>query len=415
MQESLAYFGGTPTIQEDARIPNWPEITPTYERVVNSQLNESISIYNRSGIIETFEEEFAKIHNSKYALLNNSGTNSIWAMFVGANLQPGDEVLCPTYTFFATNTPLLSSGLIPVFCDADKNGNLDPLDIEHRITSKTKAIIVTHMWGYPCDMIEIARIAKKHRLLLFEDCSHAHMATLNNKYVGTFGHAAAWSLQGQKNITGGEGGILLTNDEDIYVRATLLGHYNKRSKQEIREDHPLYKFAVTGMGLKMRSHPLAIAFAVEQLHESQSYMQHRNVCAKRYSELLRRYDFIEELDITDSQPSWYAYIFKFRHDSIDRDLFVEMLHKEGLNEVDIPGSTGPNHLLPLFKEPHVLFPQFYTSETHFNVEEPFTGAADFYNSIVKLPIWATTSGDDIFDKYLEGLKKVLDYVKSRSN
>jgi perosamine synthetase len=409
-KDNLAYYGGEPTIDPADIVTGWPEITQTYQSVVKRQLDTTISIYNRSGVIEEFENEFATLHGAKYALLNNSGTNAIWAMIVGAGLGPGDEIICPTYTFFATNTPLLSSGVTPVFCDADENGNINPLQIEKLITNKTKAILITHMWGYPCDMDKIVAVARNNNLLLFEDCSHAHLATYKNRVVGSFGDAAAWSLQGQKNITGGEGGILITNDQEIYIRANLLGHYNKRCKDEIPSDHPLYKFATTGMGLKHRAHPLAVAFALQQLRDAPIYQERRNDCASRYQGLLKNYDFIDLQTIKAMQPSWYAYVFKFNHASITREEFVAMLHKEGLTEVDIPGSTGPNHTLPIFKEPCVLFPQFYAKGTHFNTDTGFPNAEQFYASIIKLPVWANSEASTATDAYIKGLKKVLDYV-----
>lgn len=416
-KHSLAAFGGHPTVPKDFTHPVWPVVTPRHEEAVIRQLHESISIYNRAGVIEEFEDKFAALHSAKYALLNNSGTNSIWTMFVAAGLQPGDEVLCPTYTFFATNTPLLSSGLVPVFCDADENGGLDPTDLEHRITTKTKAIIATHMWGYPCDMEAITAIAEKHGLLLFEDCSHAHLAVYKGKTVGTFGTAAAWSLQGQKNITGGEGGILVTNEEELYIRANLHGHYNKRCKQEIPSDHDLYRFAVTGMGLKMRSHPLAVAFAKTELENHADYQRTRNECARKYEELFAQYDFIETIPHSQSEPSWYAFIVRYNHQKtgVSRADLVDMLHAEGLTEVDIPGSTGPNHLLPLFKEPHMLFPHFYNKDESFNTDETFPRATAFYNAIIKLPTWTLSEHTKIQDYYLTGLRKVLDYVESTTN
>jgi len=410
-KKDLAYHGGSATVPVGFAHPTWPVVTKNYEEAVLKQMHESMSIYNRSGIIEEFEDRFAQLHGQKYALLNNSGTNSLWALFVGANLRSGDEVICPTYTFFATNTPLLSSGLKPVFCDADENGNLDPKDIAHRITSKTKAIIVTHMWGYPAQMEEIVKVADEHNLLVFEDCSHAHLATRNNKVVGSFGDGAAWSLQGQKNITGGEGGIITTNNQELYIRANLLGHYNKRCKDEIPKEHPLYQYAVTGMGLKMRSHPLAVAFANEMLNCHDDYQAMRNKCAEKYDLLFSKYDFIETLDHSNTKPSWYAFIFKYSQvGDITREMLVDMLIAEGLLEVDIPGSTGPNHKLPLFTSPHALFPDFYSEGEVFNTNEEFSGADTFYNTIVKLPTWTQKSNVEILNLYLAGLEKVLGYV-----
>jgi dTDP-4-amino-4,6-dideoxygalactose transaminase len=412
IKKELAAFGGKAVIPSGFTHPSWPVITKEYEDAIIRQMHQSMSIYNRSGIIEEFEDKFAALHDARYALLQNSGTNAIWSMFVGAGLEAGDEVLCPTYTFFATNTPLLSSGLVPVFCDADENGGISIADIKKRVTEKTKAIIVTHMWGYPCDMNAIVAFAKEHELLLFEDCSHAHLARYKGKRVGTFGDAAAWSLQGQKNITGGEGGIVVTNSADLYYRANLQGHYNKRCRQEIPEDHELYRFAVTGMGLKLRSHPLAIAFANVQLSKHDEYQAMRTTCAEQYAALLEKYDFIELLDTEGNEPSWYGFIFKYNAQltGISREDFVALLHAEGLAEVDIPGSTGPNHRLPIFKEPHALFPQFYAAGQQFNTEESFPGADAFCVAIVKLPTWAYEEHEAVLEYYLKGLKKVSDYV-----
>lgn len=405
----LAINGGDPVIPNGFVHPEWPILDDEYEDVVLKQMRKTISIYNRADIFEEFEDRFAMMHGKKYALLCNSGTNAIWAMFVGANLQPGDEVICPTYTFFATNTPLLSSGLKPVFSDALPDGNIDPSDIEKKITSKTKAIIVTHMWGYPCDMKAIAHIAKSHNLWLFEDCSHAHLAKIDGKYVGTFGDAAAWSLQGQKNITGGEGGILVTDNTDLYVRSNLHGHYNKRCKDEIPETHPLREFAVTGMGLKMRAHPLAVAIANLMLDKHPQYQGMRGHCASQYLDLLEQYDFIELIDSGINEPSWYAYIFKLKQTHIHlRQEIVDKLHAEGLTEVDIPGSTGPNHRLPIFAKPGVLFPQFYDPNEGFSVDVDFPGADQFHCSIIKLPTWTRKEHRQVLALYLDGLKKVLD-------
>lgn len=138
-------------------------------------------------------------------------------MYAGCDLQPGDEVISPTYTFYATVTPMVFTRAKPVFADRKEDGNIDPWEIEKKITDKTKAIVVTHMWGIPCDMDTITAVAKKHNLRLLEDCSHAHGAEFDGQKVGTFGDAAAWSLQGQKTVTGGEGAILLTDDEEIHT------------------------------------------------------------------------------------------------------------------------------------------------------------------------------------------------------
>lgn len=220
----------------------WPLLTPESEDAVVRQMHSSLSIYNRSDIYEVFEDRWQKMHGLKHALVCNSGTIAILHMFEALDLRPGDEVLCPVYTFFATASPLLQYGAVPIFCDALEDGNLDPAEIIQRTTSKTKAIIVTHMWGLPCRMQEIVDNARQVGIKVLEDCSHAHGAIVDGKIVGSWGDMAAWSLQAKKNIMGGQAGVMATNSTDYYSRAILHGHFNKRAKQEVPVDHPLRKF-----------------------------------------------------------------------------------------------------------------------------------------------------------------------------
>lgn len=222
----------------------WPLLSKQTEDAVVKQMHSSLSIYNRSDIYEVFEDRWRKMHNLQHALVCSSGTIAIFHMFEALDLRPGDEILCPVYTFFATATPILQFGAIPVFCDSLEDGNLDPAEIIKRSTPRTKAIIVTHMWGLPCQMQEIVDNAKKVNggIKVLEDCSHAHNAMIDGKLVGTWGDMAAWSLQAKKNLTGGQAGVFATNSTDYYSRAILHGHFNKRAKQEVPQDHPLRKF-----------------------------------------------------------------------------------------------------------------------------------------------------------------------------
>ena len=205
MRSKLAINGGEKAVNIDRRHYVWPPITERTREAVLRQLEESISIYDRSGIIEKLEDKFAQYHGKKHALLTNSGTSALHSMYVGADLRGGDEVICPAYTFYATVTPLFFTGAIPVLADSKSDGNIDPQDIERKITEKTRAIVVTHMWGLPCDMDAIIKIAQQHNLLLFEDASHAYGATFRSRRTGTFGDVSAFSLQAQKTLIGGNG------------------------------------------------------------------------------------------------------------------------------------------------------------------------------------------------------------------
>lgn len=408
----LAIHGGSKTIDEqDARF-NWPVIDLEAESAILNQLKDSISIYDKSGVFASFENDFAAYHSRTYGLLSNSGTSSIFAMFEAINLQPGDEVLCPVYTFHATVSPMLYTGAVPVFCDSDDEGNISLEAVKAKISDKTKAVIVTHMWGVPVqDIAAIANFCRERNIYLFEDCSHAHGASIDGKKVGSFGDISAWSLQGQKVITGGEGGILLTDNKTLYDRALLQGHYNKRPKIEIDNANPLKKFYLTGMGLKLRAHPIAIALASQQFSHLDEFIAQKEANAKRFSDAFGRYVFLSVPGNSTAQNSWYAYGLHYDYEKahgVSREQFVEALHAEGLVEADIPGSTGLLNEVPLFTRPHEIMPRLYKNS--LPTQRSFPNAQKFYDSLIKFPVWAMPGDDSTVESYIAGVCKVADYI-----
>ena len=413
--KKLAINGGAKTISKKGPHYIWPQITKSVEKAVLKQLHKSISIYDRSGIFKEFEESFASYHDRKYGLLCNSGTTAIHSMFVSAGFREGDEIICPAYTFFATVMPLFSTGAKPVLCDCDANGNIDPDEIEKKITPKTKGVIITHMWGIPCQMDRIVDICKKYKLLLLEDCSHAHGACYRGKIVGSFGDISAWSLQGQKNVSGGEGGIMLTNKEEFHYRALLLGHYNKRCKQEIPSSHNLYRYATTGMGLKYRAHPLAIAIASENFGKLDAYLSVRDKYARKIISSLKNVPGLVPPRITkDIQSSWYALVFQYRSEAFGNlpiENFFKALQAEGLLETDLPGSTSPLNLLPIFQNPSELFPAYDKNSFSYKPGD-FPAAEQFYRNAIKLPVWTEGRDSRIVDAYIKGIKKVADNYRT---
>jgi perosamine synthetase len=400
-------------IREDICHFEWPRVDKKMEEIVIEQLHKSISIYNRSGIFKEFEDNFSNYHNNtKYALLSNSGTSAIFSMFEGINLSPEDEIICPVYTFFATISPAVYTGAKIVFCDSNSDGNIDPEEIKKKITNKTKAIIITHMWGMPCDMDEIVKIAKENNIFLLEDCSHAHGAEYKNQKVGTFGDAAAWSLQGQKIVTGGEGGIVLTNNKNIYERALLQGHYNKRCKDDIDKDSELFQYAITGFGLKLRAHPLAISIANYQFSFLDEWLRVKNKYAERFISELSKYPFLKQPLYKNKKPSFYAYVMQFDEEysnGVNIDDFVKALHLIGLKEVDRPNSTRPLDKFPLFTKTQDAVNRLYKTPA-CEAGDDFPIAYKFYNNAIKLPMWAYEDEEWIVDSYLKGFNQICELV-----
>lgn len=169
--------------------------------------------------VSTLEKEFANYCGADYALATSSGTSSLLVSLIAMGLKPGDEVIVPAYTFVATYSAVIFAGCVPVLAEIDESLSLDPDDIEHRITSRTRAIIPVHMLGNPCNMDRIMEVARKHNLLVLEDSCQAAGASYKGRKVGTIGDMGAFSLNIFKTINSGDGGLVVTNNEKLYEAA----------------------------------------------------------------------------------------------------------------------------------------------------------------------------------------------------
>jgi dTDP-4-amino-4,6-dideoxygalactose transaminase len=409
----LAVLGGTPIITEPGPHFTWPPITETTTKAVLDQLGTSISVYDRSGVIADLEDALLGYFDVRHAVLTSSGTAALHSTYAASFIEPGDEVIVPAYTFPATATPMLHLGAIPVLADSDETGNVSVDDVAARITPRTTAVMVTHLWGIPADMASLCALTDKQGLALLEDGSHAHGATVDGQKVGTFGHAAAFSMNGPKPLSAGEGGFVLTDDDEVYYRVLLHGHYNKRCRSEIPAAHPLYQYAVTGMGLKLRIHPLAAAIALEQLGQLDAYLAGRAAVASYLCEQLSQLPGIAVPTIPHGvSHAWYGLPLMYVPDELDGvpvDRFYVALHAEGLTEVDRPGSTGPLHRLPLFRHPEPLFPHHphRARIAYRGGQYPF--AEHVHQHTLKLPVWHQESDMPMVRRYVEGFRKVIEH------
>jgi perosamine synthetase len=211
------------------------------------------------GPIADFEAQFAQLSGTRYALAMNSGTASLHSAYYAVGVKPGSEVIIPSYTFFASAAPILQCGATPVFCDVDERTlTADPDDVERRITSRTRAICVVHMWGNPAALDRFSEIARRHDLALIEDCSHAHGASYRGRPVGGWGDVGCFSLQGAKAVSGGEAGVAVTNDPVLFDRMLLLGQYGRLKKGQAANT---FDTDYLSLGVKYRPHLYAILLA----------------------------------------------------------------------------------------------------------------------------------------------------------
>ena len=217
----------------------------------------------RALAVRDFEQKFADLTCSKYALLMNSGTAALHSAFLALGVGPGDEVLVPSYTFFATVSPILQCGATPVFCEIDpRTLTIDPADVAKKVSPRTKAISVVHVWGNPAQMDQLREIADCANLAIVEDCSHAHGATFRDRPVGSWGDIGCFSLQGSKAVSGGEAGVAVTSDAILFDRMLALAHFPRPARDQAADSYTGGPYA---LGLKYRPHLYATILAQESL------------------------------------------------------------------------------------------------------------------------------------------------------
>lgn len=261
---------------------------------------------SQSPCVFAFEKRFADYVGAKHGLACNNGTATLFSALFACGVGPGDEVIVPSYTFWATLMPIISCHATPVFCDVDASTYCaDPADIARKITKKTKAIMVVHVWGNPCDMDGVMAAAKQHGIKVIEDCSHAHGARFGGRPVGVIGDMGCFSLQGSKLLAGGEAGVLVTNNSRLYEAALALGHYDRL---EALGDASAYRqYSLTGLGFKLRPSPIAIAVANAALDELEERNAMRNANALLLEEKIKDYPFLIAQKIYPNASRQFAY------------------------------------------------------------------------------------------------------------
>jgi dTDP-4-amino-4,6-dideoxygalactose transaminase len=413
VSSSLALVGGTPVVTQTTPHFTWPPLADDTTKAVVNQLGTAVSIYDRSGVIAELEDALQEYFGVRYAVLTSSGTAALHSMYAASFIEPGDEVIVPAYTFFATVTPLLHLGAVPVLVDSDETGNVNVAEVEEKITPKTTAIVATHLWGIPADLDGLCALADRHGVTLLEDASHAHGARIGRQKAGTFGHASAFSMNGPKPLSAGEGGFVLTDDDELYYRVLLHGQYNKRCRNEIPAGHPLYPYAVTGMGLKFRIHPLAAAIALDQLGHLDEYLAGRARVAAYLCDQLGQLPGIAVPTVPETnQAAWYGLPLTYVPDELGNlpvERFFEALQAEGCREVDRPGSTCPLNRLPLFRHPEALFPHYpYLNRVNYRSGQ-FPVAQQVHHHTLNLPVWHRPEDMPLVDGYIEAFRKVIEH------
>jgi len=324
--------------QPAIRLAPWPFFTQDEIDAVNRVLRSGKVNYWTGEEGVSFEKEFAQFHGVKHAIALANGSVALELALHALGIGPGDEVVVTPRSYIASASCIVLVGAKPVFADVDRTSqNITAETIEKVITPRTKAIVAVHLAGWPCDMPAIMDLAKKHNLKVIEDCAQAHGAKLKGKYVGTFGHAAAFSFCQDKIITtGGEGGMLLTNDDSVWSFAWSYKDHGKNYERAHRAHHPLgYRWLHDRFGTNWRMTEMQAAIGRVQLRKMSYWVDLRR---RNASILHDRFSNIEAFRLTpppeDVFHSYYKYYAFLRPEKLnpgwDRQRIMSRIHEEGL-------------------------------------------------------------------------------------
>jgi dTDP-4-amino-4,6-dideoxygalactose transaminase len=267
---------------------------PLFELNFDREEEEAVIEVLRSKWISTgpktaeLEEKFANLLGAKHALAMANCTVALHLAMKLAGVKAGDEVICPSLTFVATANAIRYVDAVPVFADITSLENLtiDPRDIERKITPRTKAIVVMHYAGFPCDMDSIMHIARKHKLKVVEDACHGPLSEYKGKKLGTIGDIGCFSFFSNKNISTGEGGMLVTNNTAYYERAKLLRSHGMTSMSYERAKGHSTAYDVVELGYNYRMDDIRSAIGLVQLNKLQADLEKRAGIRKMYMENL---------------------------------------------------------------------------------------------------------------------------------
>ncbi len=366
----LALFGGTPV--RTRPFPPHPILGDEEKRAVLDVLNEGHlstfiaapgQFFLGGEKVRQFEREFAAYHSVKYAVAFNSATAALHAAVVAVGVQPGEEVIVPPYTFTSTATCALMHNAIPVFADIeDETCCLDANTVEANISALTRAMIPVHLFGHPAKMNALLAVARRHRLKVIEDCAQAPGARYHGQLVGTMGDCGVFSFTENKNITTGEGGMLITNDPQI----ANLGQMVRNHGEMILETQKERTYHSAFLGWNYRMTEMEAALGSVQLRKLDRLNEQRNELAGYLSERLRP---LPGLAPVGTQPgcTHAFYIFAFKYDAVAAGLaradFARGVAAEGVS-LGV-GYVRPLYLTPIYHENRAAAFQFYRGKARY--------------------------------------------------
>ena len=392
VSDRLALLGGVPAVTSPA--PAWPVFDETDREALNAVLESRVwGGYHES--VHELERRFAAFHGAEHGIALANGTVSLEIALTAAGIKPGDEVIVPPITFVASATAVARVGAVPVFVDIDPQTiNLDPELVEENISSKTRAIVAVHFAGHPVDLEALVALCDKHKLILIEDCAHAHGAEWNEQRVGSFGSFGSFSFQASKNMTSGEGGMLITSDPELAEKARAISNQGRRTGGAWYEHQTL--------GTNARLTGFQSVLLLNQLDRLPGQLAIKMDRARHLRDRLSKFPGLTPTpSILDERVSIHGYhLFSMRYDAkawsdVSRARFIEALQAEG-----VPVTSGYPH--PIYRNP--LF------QEHQHVVTPCSEAEAYCQSSIWLPHNALLAEQEWIDEVVTAVDKVRNSV-----
>jgi dTDP-4-amino-4,6-dideoxygalactose transaminase len=378
--------------------PAWPFFDEK-DRVSLNEVLESRVWGGYHEAVSELEKRFAAFHSAEHGIALVNGTVSLEIALTAAGIRPGDEVIVPPITFVASATSIARVGATPVFVDVDASTiNLNPALVERSITERTRGIVAVHFAGHPVDLDSLVSLCDQHKLVLIEDCAHAHGAQWQEQRVGSFGSFGSFSFQASKNMTAGEGGMLITNDGDLAERARAISNQGRRTGGAWYEHQTL--------GTNARITGFQAVLLLNQLERLPKELTTRMDRAAYLRKKLSKIAGLVPTPATlDERVTIHGYhLFSMKYDAsvwagLPRDKFIAALHGEG-----VPITTGYPH--PIYR--NELF------QDHPTVVQPCPEAEAYCQSSVWLPHNALLADESWLDDVVTALTKVRDAVEELS-
>ncbi len=365
-------------------------------------INEVVSVLKSDWIttgpkIKEFEDALCAYVGCNYCVAVNSGTSALDIAVQSLNLPEGSNIITTPFTFVATSNAIIYNGLKPVFADiCGDTFNIDPEDIRRKITEDTKAIIYVDYAGQPCDIKAIREIADEFDLYLIEDACHAIGAEYDGIKIGNFADLTIFSFHPVKHITTGEGGAVVTNDEGLYERLSLLrSHGIDKDAQNRYGPDASWAYDMKYLGRNYRITDFQAALGISQLKKLGWFIDKRNELALRYQEILRDVDVVTLPEVKDNvRHVWHLYTILL-DGSIDRDEFFKYMRNANI---------GVNlHYIPVYRH------SYYVEKFGIDAEE-FPVTEDVFKRIITLPMFPRMSEQQV-EYVVTSISQAIDHLK----